>query len=112
MATKRRKSPWLKKQDEYDLNYRPHMENPHAFRKNWPKKKARANRSERAKVRAILATEEPADLTAERIKSVHRGQQPIIKSAIVTLRQRIEDNRKDRARKANRKKLRVRAAGR
>jgi hypothetical protein len=39
---------------------RPLVENPHAFRKNWPKKKARINREKRhhiqAKLRAALAS--------------------------------------------------------
>ena len=52
---KQRKSPQLKKQDEYEKTCRTRMENPHAFRKNWPKKKARENRSERAAVRSLMA---------------------------------------------------------
>ena len=103
---KRRKSPKLKKQDEYDKDYRPHMENPHAFRKNWPKNKARANRGERVAVRAMLISSNHTELTAGAVKGVRRKQERILKSGVVTLRQRIKDNRAKRAGKANRKSRR------
>lgn len=70
---KRRKSPGLKKRDEYEKTFRTRMENPHAFRKNWSKKKARANRRERVVARSLLASVKPDELTRELLKrSVYR----------------------------------------
>jgi hypothetical protein len=94
---KRRKSPQLKKQDEYNRDYRPRIENPHAFRKNWPKKKARANRRERVAVRSLLAKTDQLELTPATIKGVRRTQPKIVKSGVVTLRQRIKDNHRKRS---------------
>lgn len=65
---KHRKSPQLKKRDEYEKTYRTRMENPHAFRKNWPMKKARANRRERVAIRSLVASTEPEDLTGELLR--------------------------------------------
>jgi hypothetical protein len=90
---KRLKSPQLKKQDEYDKDHRPHMENPHAFRKNWPKKKARVHRRERAAVRSLFAGVEIGEVTTEVVKNVRRTLPKIVKSGVVPLRQRIKDNR-------------------
>lgn len=82
---KRRKSPRLKKQDEYGKDHRTDMENPHAFRKNWPKKKARANRRDRVAVRSLVASADAEDLTGARVKSVVGGHD-IWKSGVMTLR--------------------------
>jgi Mg-chelatase subunit ChlI len=87
----RRKSPWQKKQDAYDRDYRLYLENPHAFRKNWPKKKARANRAERVKARSLLAGLPPEDVTAGAIEAAV-ARVDIVKSGVVTLRTRIRDN--------------------
>jgi hypothetical protein len=83
---KARKSPQLKKRDEYEKTFRTRMENPHAFRKNWPKKKARANRSERAAVRSLVSSMEPEELTSEFLKrAVHRNT--IHKSDVMPLKE-------------------------
>lgn len=83
---KQRKSPQLKKRDEYEKTFRTRMENPHAFRKNWPKKKARENRSERMAVRSLMASSHPDDLTSELLKYVvHRHT--IRKSDVMPLRE-------------------------
>jgi hypothetical protein len=52
------KAPPEKKRAEYDRDHRTAMEAPHAFRKNWPRKKARLTRVHRrtaeARVHAVL----------------------------------------------------------
>jgi hypothetical protein len=52
------KAPPDKKRAAYDHDHRTDMEAPHAFRKNWPKKKARLSRKHRrvadARVQAVL----------------------------------------------------------
>ena len=83
---KRRKSPRVKKQDEYEKDHRTHMENPHAFRKNWPKKKARVNRRDRVKVRSLLARADADELTRAHVKSVTGGHD-VFKTGVLTLRQ-------------------------
>lgn len=94
---KQRKSPQLKKQDEYEKTCRTRMENPHAFRKNWPKKKARENRSERAAVRSLMASSHPDDLTGELLKHiVHRHT--IHKSGVMPLKDFLEDRFQQRLR--------------
>ena len=83
---KARKSPRLKKRDEYERTFRTRMENPHAFRKNWPKKKARAKRSQRAATRSLIASTEPSELTGELLKhAVHHHT--IHKSHVMTLKE-------------------------
>lgn len=49
-----RKSPHLKKQDEYDKDRHVLTEYPTWFRRHWPKKKARLRRKERHKITAIV----------------------------------------------------------
>ena len=94
---RRRKSPQLKKQDEYDKDYRPYTEYPHAFRKNWPKKKARANRRERSLVKILFqSTTDESKLTRAAIRSVKKRLPKIVKNGVVTLRERIENNHKKR----------------
>lgn len=83
---KRRKSPRLKKQDEYDKDHRTLMENPHAFRKNWPKKKARANRKTRRRLEGLLRTE---DATSSMAKATIRPK-AIRKCGVKTLRGMIQ----------------------
>lgn len=96
-ATKQRKSPQLKKRNEYEKTFRTRMENPHAFRKNWPKKKARANRSERAAVRSLMASSHPEDLTGELLKhAVHRHT--IRKSGVMPLKDFFGDRLQQRIR--------------
>jgi hypothetical protein len=83
---KPRKSPQLKKRDEYDKTFRTRMENPHAFRKNWSKKKARENRRERAAVRSVFASAEPDEVTAKLLKCIVY-RHTIHKSDVMPLKQ-------------------------
>jgi hypothetical protein len=83
-----RKSPQLKKQDSYEKDHRTQMENPHAFRKNWPKKKAREHRRDRVALRKALATSEPEELTAGSVKRL-RIRQKSVKSLVTNLRANI-----------------------
>ena len=82
---KHRKSPRLKKQDAYEKDHRTDMENPHAFRKNWPKKKARANRRDRVTVRSLLATAGADELTSAHVRAVVGGRD-LHKTGTLTLR--------------------------
>jgi hypothetical protein len=82
------KSPQLKKRDAYDRDHRPLMENPHAFRKNWRKKKAREHRRDRAALRSALAAVDGAELTAVGAKRLRWHRHPT-KSFVMTLRERI-----------------------
>ena len=98
---KTRKTPSEKKQLDYDEQIRPYLEAPHAFRKNWPKKKSRANRRTRhladALIRGSVKSDDVEDLTVSAVKNVRKGRD-IRKSQVVTLRQRVKDNREARAR--------------
>ena len=52
--SQRRKTPYEKKQDEYDKDRFAHAEYPHLFRRAKPRKKKGVNRNERRKVREII----------------------------------------------------------
>jgi hypothetical protein len=52
----RQKSPYVKKQEEYDKDRYALAEYPTWFRRHWPKKKARLNRQERRKINEIVHT--------------------------------------------------------
>ncbi len=92
--TERRKSPQQKKQDEYDKDMRPLLENPHALRKNWPKKKARVNRKKRkhnqTAIRAALSKDIVGGPSPELLKTVESLQQ-FKKHYIISLRQNVKD---------------------
>jgi hypothetical protein len=94
---KRAKSPQLKKQDSYDKDHRTAMENPHAFRKNWPKKKSRANRRDRVALRSELALPNATELTAKAVLAL-KGKRSIVKSHVSTLRQSVRRKAKNRLR--------------
>lgn len=103
--TERRKSPQQKKQDEYDKDMRPMIENPHAFRKNWPRKKARVNRIKRRRIqRAVstaLAKNSIDNLSAESLKTIRPlGQWK--KTGIISLRQNVENKLERRRSKRHR----------
>ena len=100
MSEPRRKSPRLKKLDEYDREYRTIMENPHAFRRNWPKKKARANRCERVKVRAVIASTPVDDLTAGAMRSAVK-RHAVHKSDVMTVRDFLRHKAARRAMRAS-----------
>ena len=97
-----RKSPQAKKREDYDRAHRTLMENPHAFRKNWPKKKARANRRERVKARTIVATAPDDDRTAGAVKSV-RQRNAIRKGSVMTVREYVAVKKDQRVRLAGRR---------
>jgi|SRR6185437_11669743 len=83
---KTRKSPQLKKRDEYDKTFRTRMENPHAFRKNWPKKKARANRAGRVAVRNAWASMDLDQMTDQLLRRM-LNQRTFNKSDVMPLRE-------------------------
>jgi hypothetical protein len=86
MAERTRKTPQGKKRDQSYREFRTQMENPHAFRKNWPKKKARVNRQDRVKMRALLATHPIDELSIGTVKSA-RKRKSIVKNGVVTVRE-------------------------
>src|SRR5437016_4102499 len=83
-----RKSPKLKKQDRYEKEHRTVMEHPHAFRKNWPKKKARGNRQRRLKEKLVIVTSGDDEI-AGKVRSARRGVRAI-KNGVKTLKKFIE----------------------
>jgi hypothetical protein len=54
MTKKKRKSPQEKKAESYKKDRRLRAEYPHAFRRKWPKKKVRAERSYRRRMHQLL----------------------------------------------------------
>jgi len=83
---KTRKSPQLKKRDGYDKTFRTRMENPHAFRKNWPRKKARANRAGRAAARKAFARVDVEEMTDQLLRRM-LNRRTILKSGVMPLRE-------------------------
>ena len=81
-------SPPEKKRAAYDRDHRPLMENPHAFRKNWRKKKAREHRRDRVALRSALAGATAGEMTAAEVKRLRWHHHPV-KSDVMTLRERI-----------------------
>jgi hypothetical protein len=99
MNMKAPKSPYLKKQNEYDKDMRPMIENPHAFRKNWPRKKARVNRSRRRRIN-VLVQEAVAKGQCEELSPVLlKSQKPlhqVKKMGIRSLRVYMETKRRNK----------------
>ncbi len=97
--SERHKSPQQKKQEDYDKDMRPLIENPHAFRKNWPKKKARINRKRRHHLQTLLqaaiACGQADGLSPELLKTVEPLQQ-VKKQGIRSLRQNVQAKLKRR----------------
>lgn len=88
---KSRKTPQSKKRAEYDRDHRVAAnESRHAFRKNWPKNKAKANRRNRVAQRRAVASADPAGVTAPLLKSVNR-RRTIRKSGVVSLREWVQE---------------------
>ena len=85
----RLKSPPEKKRAEYDRDHRTAMDAPHAFRKNWPKKKARRARVYRrvadSKVQAVLKGRDSEELV---IPSRVRGSR-LRKTGVGSLREAV-----------------------
>jgi hypothetical protein len=94
----RRRAPPEKKRLDYEEQIRPLLEAPHAFRKNWAKKKARANRRTRhlaaAIVRESMKQNEVEDVTAEAVKRVRKGRD-INKSYVMSLGERVKVKQAD-----------------
>lgn len=88
-----RKSPQRKKNDEYDKDHRTCMEHPHAFRKNWPKKKASANRKIRAAELRLVASIVPEELASEQVKRVVY-RHTIHKDSVMPLKQFVSEKRR------------------
>jgi hypothetical protein len=88
----------LKKQDRLDKDIRINAEHPHAFRKNWPKKKARANRvvRHREKLVTVLGQFEDQDSLASDVRNVVPAEK-IRKSGVMTLREWIQNRKRKRA---------------
>ena len=98
--TDERKSPQKKKDLEYSKDHFTFSEYPHAFRRNWKRKKARVNRQYRRKSDELLAQTKPGisaneseliagDLTAAHLqKSVLRVR--LRKSGTVTVGEKIK----------------------
>jgi hypothetical protein len=63
---KRQRTPSEKKALSYKKDYITIAEYPHAFRRNWPRKKARLQRAERRKVRQLLRQVTPEQQAEER----------------------------------------------
>lgn len=77
------KGPQQKKINAYQRDHRTVMEYPHAFRKNWPKKKARIIRRERRKLTDAVKSGD-TDLSPAKLKTMKiRGQ--LRKSYVLTL---------------------------
>jgi hypothetical protein len=69
------KAPPEKKRASYTRDHRTRMEAPHAFRKNWPKKKARINRSRRRVAdRAVQEVLKGADVDRLVVPKRTRGE--------------------------------------
>jgi hypothetical protein len=97
-SMKNQKSPQLKKQDSYEKDHRTQMENPHAFRKNWPKKKAKENRRDRMVLRSSLAWADLNELTGKAVAKLRR-KTPIVKSFVSTLRASVKAKKRKRLHK-------------
>ncbi len=103
------KNPQDKKRIEYERNHYVIAEYPHAFRKNWPRKKVRANREFRRKadevvndLRHLSASDavdvaETLSVTRERVlKSI--SKQRLRKWSVVSLHERVQRTLEDRVR--------------
>ena len=83
------KTPPEKKRAAYDHDHRTAMEAPHAFRKNWPRKKARINRGRRrAANRVVESVVKGADAEAVVVPKRRRGEH-IHKSGVGSLKEAV-----------------------
>src|SRR4051812_48831264 len=101
------KSRNLKKLDSYEKDHRVRAENPHAFRKNWPKKKARIRRGVRHREKKLLVDEANGNLEdlASNVRNVPAFEKAK-KDGVMTLRSWIADRKSKRADSAFRKSQR------
>jgi hypothetical protein len=83
------KNPADKKRAAYDLDHRTAMEAPHAFRKNWRKKKARINRvRRRAADRVVKGVLNGADVETVVVPTRVRGEH-LHKMGVTSLRRAV-----------------------
>ena len=102
MAKGRTRDPEKKKRDSRERDSRTEAEAPHAFRKQWPKKRAQAQRSERRRVNQSL---DPGDPESEsKASSQRREQVKKWRGTSVKLSERITKSQEARARKGTRNK--------
>jgi len=94
MKALRRRNPQEKKALAYRKDHVVEAEYPHAFRRNWPRKKARSHRAYRRRVRQLLdrvhavAVEDADERDDVQAEAVRREQ--VRKGGVVTLRVRVE----------------------
>jgi hypothetical protein len=100
-------TPQEKKRREYDWNHHTEAEHPHAFRKGWPRKKARANRRLRRRaaelVRSVGAGPAEEVMEAAEARAVTRehvrdslDRTRVHKSGVFSLRERVARKRRAR----------------
>jgi hypothetical protein len=96
------KSPPEKKQDSYKRDRYVVLDAPHAFRKNWPKKKARAEQAYRQTTKRILGTvakaPEIAEIAENALKSLKRKD--LVKSGRMRLREWLDSHEYNRISRA------------
>ena len=96
------KSPPEKKQDSYKRDRYVVLDAPHAFRKNWPKKKARAEQAYRQATKRILGTAvkapEIGEMAESALKSLRRKD--VVKTGRMRLREWLESHEHHRIRRA------------
>lgn len=99
------KLPSLKKQLRLDRDHRVAAENPKAFRKNWPKKKAggkrRLRRAQNRAIDAAAAADAVHDVASD-VRNKKLAKLPR-KHGVVSLREAVELKRARRLRVAGRK---------
>lgn len=87
--TPRQRTPYLKKQDEYDKDRHVHTEYPHAFRRAWPRKRAGVHRTQRHHIRALtreLSQQDSEELSPALLKTA-RPHVSLKKGGAWTLRE-------------------------
>ena len=90
-------TPQEKKQLELDYDRRYAVEYPKAFRKQWPRKKARRNRAQRRKSNQMIGAAADLETLHSDLKLV-APRQLLHKWGVVTLREYIADRLAYRAR--------------
>ena len=99
------KLPSLKKQLRLDRDHRVAAENPKAFRKNWPKKKAGGKRRLRRAQNRAIDTAAAADAVHDVASDVRNKKlaRPARKFGVVSLRETVERKRERQLRAAGRR---------
>lgn len=96
------KSPPEKKQDSYKRDRYVVLDAPHAFRKNWPKKKARAEQAYRHATKRILGTAANAPEIGETAESALKSlkREEVDKFGRMRLREWLDNREHHRIRRA------------